>query len=516
MHAVVAIPPINDFYFTPHRFSSLGAEVLCNILAGNGLKVSFENFPLYSNKGRSIDFAKGLEYLNQYIIHQEMGKLSYFTKYQRFGPSIEECAAIVASQSPHLCFISCFAYSYSIQTLELAGAIKRLQPQITVVVGGAGPTAYPLYFIKDPAIDFILAGESEVTVRSFINAFIYKSIRYEQVPNFYWKEKGDIKCSPLKKWTEPEDIKVVFSKPWIQKRTISFSTTLTRGCSKACRFCSNFITHGTTFRTAPLGTIKQAVNELSIPEHSDDSGIVFNFEDDNLLLDPNFFLQVIDILKDKYGKISLLAENGIDYSLLSTNIVDRLIGAGMAQFNISLASIDATILKKEHRSIELSHYQSIIRSIAKYKIPSITYFICGFKDDTKESVVNTLSFLYSQPTAIGISLYYAIPGIGNFENPATFDALPPYLCNGSSAYPWNGSLSTSTMITAFRLSRLCNLMKQNNHSSLEKEILALIQAERKLYTFIKTPKGCVITPVENSDNELVEMFFQSITVGVSL
>jgi hypothetical protein len=72
------------------------------------------------------------------------------------------------------------------------------------------------------------------------------------------------------------------------------------------------------------------------------------------------------------------------------------------------------------------------------------------------------------------------------------------------------------MITAFRLSRLCNLMKQNNHSSLEKEILALIQAERKLYTFIKTPKGCVITPVENSDNELVEMFFQSITAGVSL
>ncbi len=86
--------------------------------------------------------------------------------------------------------------------------------------------------------------------------------------------------------------------------------------------------------------------------------------------------------------------------------------------------------------------------------------------------------------------------------------LPPYCCNSSSAYPWNQSLSTSTLITAFRLSRYVNLIKQKVKSDLEHKIVKVIQEKRKLFTFVKTNKSVEIIPVMNSDQELVEEFFR--------
>jgi hypothetical protein len=515
MHAVVAVPPIQDFYFTPHRFSSLGARILCTLLSNAGLKVSFINFPLHRKKGKAISLPQGLEYLNRHIIAGETGKLSFFTRYQRFGPSIEECAKAITDRGPDLCCISCFAFAYGLQTIELAQGIKRLRPYLPIIVGGAGPSAYPDFFLKDPAIDFVVTGEAEISIVPLIKALASGSNSFEQIPNLYWKSSSAIHASPIKKWTDQKDIAVEFSEPQRGKNAIYLSTSLTRGCSKACRFCSNFITHGKTFRMAPFTTIQQAIDAIILPKSDAPSTLSINFEDDNLVESFELWFQAIEYLKEKFGRVSLLCENGVDYALLSVSMAQRLIQAGMAKFNISLGSIDTAILNNERRFVELDHYRTIVKTIARNNIPSITYFICGLKNDTKESIANTLTFLYSQPTTIGISLYYAVPGIGNFEELNRFDTNPPYYCSGSSAFPWNGSLSTATMITAFRLSRLCNMLKQNDHSCLEKEILGKIFMERKLYTFIKSPEGVKILPIENTDEELVEMFFNKISQPAS-
>ena len=105
-------------------------------------------------------------------------------------------------------------------------------------------------------------------------------------------------------------------------------------------------------------------------------------------------------------------------------------------------------------------------------------------------------------------MYYAVPGIENFTDARTFDNLQPYLCCGSSAYPWNKSISTQTLITAFRLSRFCNLVKQPLRNDMENEIIRTIRTTQKLHTFIKSPTAIVIKPVDNCDEELVRMFFK--------
>jgi hypothetical protein len=202
--------------------------------------------------------------------------------------------------------------------------------------------------------------------------------------------------------------------------------------------------------------------------------------------------------------ISFFAENGLDYSLLTPELLYELIHVGMTKFNLTIASIDREITEIESRGLFLDQYKNVVATLARQNISCITYFICGFKNDTKDTIAKTLAFLAEHPTTIGISLFYPVPGIHGFENLKYFDQFPPYCSNGSSAYPWNGSLPTSSLITAFRLSRYINLLKQKERSAMESEIIHKIQNEKKLFTFVKTKNALEIVAVENTDNELVE------------
>ena len=383
LRAVVATPPVEDFYFTKHRFTSLGAQIVCNILSENGLQVTYFNFPLSAKTRRLSAMPDKMDYLADFIVPLETGKLSYFTQYQRFGPSYLECAKSIAALKPKYCFLSCVAFAYSMSTIELARHIKTLLPVLPIIVGGAGPSAYPLFFIKNPAIDFVLTGEAEASLKVFLDVIINHNLSFDHVPNLFWKDSHRVKKSSVSQWTRNGDIAVIFSESRPRKNRISLTTSLTRGCSKQCSFCSQAITHGAGFRTASIDSVAQALEKLPPPSQFQDMSLAIHFEDDNILLDKRYFSHVLELLKDKYPYFSITMENGIDYSLLTPELVDQLIGAGMSQFNVSITTINETIVKNEKRYLDISLYQSIIRAIAKHSIPAITYFICGFKDDSE-------------------------------------------------------------------------------------------------------------------------------------
>jgi len=53
---------------------------------------------------------------------------------KRLGPSAEECAKIISEESPDICFISSFAFSYSYEALSLAKHLKKILPDLAIVL----------------------------------------------------------------------------------------------------------------------------------------------------------------------------------------------------------------------------------------------------------------------------------------------------------------------------------------------------------------------------------------------
>lgn len=508
--ACVVIPPVFDFYFTRHRFSGLGAEVVRKLLIQNDCDVRFFNFPILSKKGARESLPAEFDFLTPHITENETGKLSFFTRYQRFGPSFSQCAAEVVQAAPELVFISCFAFCYASPALELAGRIHALDPRIVIIMGGAGVSAYPEFFIKHPHVDFVITGEAEISIPAFVRAVKSGAGDFSMVPNLFYKTGNKVIAPILIKRTTAQEIAFVLKKTGETKKSIYYTTSLSRGCPKKCRFCSNFLCHGREFRKVPVNTVKQELSLILSSQNEVGKTVHVNFEDDNLLLDPDYFLNILDIFKSRFFDICFSAENGMDYTMLTPDLVKTLISYGVKQFNLSVASVDGDILKSENRNSRFSRYEEIVKILDQHHISCITYYICGFKKDTKETVVETIAWLAAHPTLLGISLFYPVPGIPDYDDSGFFDTVVPGLCAGSSAFPWNGSLSTGELVTAFRLSRFVNLLKSDSVSEIEASLINRSFKEQRLFTFIKENRRNSIVPVLNADDEMVKLFFNTV------
>jgi radical SAM superfamily enzyme YgiQ (UPF0313 family) len=505
--AAVIVPSVHDFYFTPSRFSCLGAHLVADILREHTFSVDLFEFPLMQKKAHVIDLPRELAYLQEYVVPNETGKQSYFTDFKRFGPTIDECGQQIAQKAPDYCFICSFAFSYAKETIDIAKVIKKLLPKAVVIVGGAGPSAYPLYFTKNTAVDYVVAGEAEVSLPLFCNYILNQGVSLHTIPNIYYREDGCIRSSIVKTYTCAHEILPVIHKTVGNNKRIRLSMSITRGCDKKCRFCSNHLTHGSSFRKASIESINSMVKSIFIDENLP---VTINFEDDNLLSDPDYFFSVIEILKKKFVTVSFAAENGLDYSLLTPLLADKLIESGFLQFNFTLGSISNVVLQANDRTGSLHHFETIVRHICERNIPVLAFFICGLKDDSVESTANVLAYLLALPSMVksGISMFYAIPGLPDFADTALFDRLSPVHSNGSSAYPWYGSLSTNELITAFRLSRFINLVKSSRRSELENDLIKKSFAEKKLFTQVMENGKVKTIEVPQADPNLIEMFFE--------
>ncbi|MBN1797116.1 MAG: cobalamin-dependent protein [Spirochaetales bacterium] len=509
MHAVIAVPPVRDFYFTPHRFANLGVEVVSGILRGSGFSVTVFNFPLTKNKSKHVPLPAELAYLKPFIIPNEAGRLSFFKTYQHFGPSFTECALQIKDAGPDIIFISCFAFSYAQETLLLATEIKRLLPQIKIAAGGAGVSAHPHYFLKGGEIDYCIAGEAEISLSCFLKHFAAgaRSTDLLTVPNLFFIQNNTIQSSETKLFTASDDLDFHIKKSFETKKAVYYSLCLSRGCSKRCRFCSLHLCHGRRFRTVPIEKVISGIKNIAPEIKNHGKQIRINFEDDNLLLAPNYFLKVLATIRSNIPRAVFCAENGLDYTLLNAEILETLIESGFIQFNLSLGSADENSAHYEYRDFNPSLFEKLLQVMHLNNLDCISYFICGLKGDNVHTIAHTLAYLANLPTLIGISFFYAIPGIQDYTDRSLFNSLPPTLCKSTSAYPWNNSLSPKTMVTAFRLSRLINMLKSTRNPA-EENLIRLILKEKRLYTLIKRKERITPYKVPVLDDELVSQFFK--------
>ncbi len=497
MKAVVVSPSICDFYFTPGRATALGAKSVFNHVKKTGIDCELYNLPLMSPRGKKSPVPEVLDHLKPFLIPGERGAISFFNTYKRFGPTPEESAQIVLSSNPDIIFISLFAWAYAEDALNLAREIKKQQDntkKVTLCIGGAGVAVLPEYFKKTELFDFILTGDAEDIISPLIDLIKEENGDPHTVPHLYGVDGSDNNIS-IK---SPEPV-VSLNRDSREKQWLSI--ILSRGCPLKCKFCSNHLTQGRTFRATETDKLRKELIQLDI---SFDHPLHINLEDDNLLIRKKYFEDILLMLKELYPHSTFSIENGLDYTFMTPLYVDSLIDTGFTSFTLSLGSSDLDILKEEKRPADLKNFEAILKRLEERSTPVKTFLICGLPGDSKDTILNSLKYLHHQPTDTGISLFYPVPGLPRFEDKSIFLKRSSRLCCGSSTYPWAGSMTTEEMVTTFRLARLSNLIKRENKSDNEKLLIKTIIKNRSLFTF--RGKTNEIIPIPNMNEYLVFEF----------
>lgn len=469
MKILLVQPPVRDFYFTPHRCSSLGLQSLASAWSKRGHECVILNFPLKKPLKKSIPLPEKLAYLSPYLKKhsKEVAPTSFFNHYFHFGPDFDACADEIWNLRPDVVAVSCFAWAYADPAIQLLDRLKKKRragsfyPLLTA--GGPGVTVMPEYFL--PCADLAVTGEGESAILD-----IEKAARNKMSADPGGRIIHPGACSRIPfVW----DLKT--------RGRASFLATalLTRGCPKMCSFCANHLVFGKRIRKPPLDDVFSGIDQMmqQMTESVGDIETVrknqntvhqnlnlhINFEDDNILFETEYFLKILNYINrqchHKKISFSFSAENGMDYMLLNGELIDQFNRFGLSQFNLSMASTGADQLKKENRPGSLEKLEKILHHCSRLDIPSITYFICGLKHDTPEKTVAAISYLHRLETRIGISLYYPVPGLSDWPDKDLFASVPACLCCGSSASAWNNSLDTKQLITAFRLARASNHIK---------------------------------------------------------
>ena len=521
MNIAVVVPPVEDFYFSHRRFASLGALKGAEIVNKAGFSVDFFDFtkgPKYK-----IEIPKPISYLNKYIMQEEKGSCSFFTSYIHFGHDTDKCASIIALGNYSAVFVSLFAYCYADSAIGFAKSLKKIKPDIKIIACGAGVSVFPEYF--EEYFDFVIIGEAEIFLewyRTSVNANNLLPGRAEAFPLFAGTSPtGTAPLLPEGKFrechTKTGDFTPSIGIAYTDTKNIFVSLMLSRGCFENCGFCSNFITHGRGFRKTEPEILKETLRNMEAVfiEHKNKK-IFINIEDDNILCDKPAFFRQLEITKEFFAKIGVAgnkiffsAENGLDYMLLDKDTCAILINNyNFRQFNFTLTSTDKNVTHSQERDSDLKKLEEILFFLGEKRVPAVTYFIAGLDSDSLEKTVKSLIFLAKTPGLSGISMFYAVPGLPGFNTGRFLNNISPQLCRGSSAFPWNNTLSTKQLITAFRISRTINFLKkeetqlQNNEQELRRKIIT----EKKLFTIIADNS---ITEPKEIDFEMAEMFFDA-------
>ena len=481
----------------------MGARVVQRIVKSAGHEAVLIDFPQAVKRAKTIPRPEALSYLYPFII-DETGPVSFFTAYKRLGPESSQCARMIVETEPDLLLICCFAYAYAQDALSLAAAMHATAPGLTIVAGGAGATVLPEKFLRSGEISFVLAGEAEVNLPCFLEEYVKRDPDYGSIPGFFAHDGLKVVSPAPRRETGESELEWVHSLRRGAAGGRRLTTSLSRGCPRLCAFCSNHLCHGRSFRKTPIERVFKGIDSAAAGAMQEDTqGITrLNFEDDNLFADPEYALAAVDYARLKLGAPAVTAENGLDAAFLQSVLLDRLIDSGLEQLNLSLGSVDPQVLAGAHRTATGAKVAALTSQAAERGVNSVTYFICGLPGDSRQTVTDNLLFLASLDSKIGISLFYPTPGIKGFEDTAGFLDTSPVICCSSSAFPWTRTLPTESLVTAFRLARLINLMKEPAMRSTHRGLLQKILAERRLHTYRKNGGLRSIVPVPRADADL--------------
>lgn len=213
-------------------------------------------------------FPLGLLYLAAFLREKGMG-VEIFDG--TFAQGVENFSAALEEHRPRVVGISSVQPNRQM-AFRLARLAKRFEAQ--VVLGGPDPTAVPEVYLAEPAVDFVVHHEGEITLFELLKALLNEgSLDLKEIDGIgYRDEKGDTIVKARRAYIlDLDDLPLPardlvnmdqYLTFWRENYGYSSLTiSLARGCPYGCEWCEQSI-HGAEFRQRSPDNVVKEIKSL--------------------------------------------------------------------------------------------------------------------------------------------------------------------------------------------------------------------------------------------------------------
>ncbi|RJO60635.1 radical SAM protein [candidate division WS5 bacterium] len=304
----------------------------------------------------------------------------------------------IENRKPDIVGIQSITYTF-IDAIETARTVKSISQDIPVVMGGIHATIYPDATIRFPEVDYVIAGEGEISFTQLLNSLNDKA-RLSEVPGLLYKDKGTVCRGMPSKIVENLD-----SLPFPARHLTPYKTYYSplasraplttmissKGCPNQCTFCDRPLLSNRFRARSPKNIVDEmeAATKLGIYE--------FSLYDDTFTTSRKRAIEVCEEILRRGMKIGWdirARVNTVDQELL--NLLKK---AGCERIYFGVESGDPDILKKIKKNIKLEDVRKAFRMTTDAGIKALGYFMIGLPTETREQINRTIDFALSLPAS---------------------------------------------------------------------------------------------------------------------
>jgi len=255
-------------------------------------------------------------------------------------------------------------FSIAALSLEQAYAmmdIVKKETSAKIVAGGPEVTLVPKKILSNPNVDFVFAGEGEISFREFLECH-ENGKDYSKISGLGFKKNGSLH------FNNPKPIEDLDSLPFPDwdlfplkkyKKTpdkIKFPILTSRGCPYSCKFCDSSVINGVYRARSP----KNVADELE-QVHKKYGNRNFQIMDDNFAVYNKRAIAICDEIINRKLGITWVVGQGFSPSKGSYELFKKMYDAGCRVVYFGIESADDEVL----RAINKPHTVAQVRAAVK-------------------------------------------------------------------------------------------------------------------------------------------------------
>ncbi len=279
----------------------------------------------------------------------------------------------------------------AIRVAELA---KEINSNIKIIMGGIHATfMYEEIFSWSGAIDYIIRGEGEETIKELLNA-ISSDTAPSNVKGIAYMDGNRLVVTPGRGFIHNFDnLPMAWNlldwsdyKYYIIPGSRLGAVCTSRGCGQECTFCSQQRFWQKTWRGRSPEDI---VREMELLRRDYGVDIVL-LTDDYPTPDRTRWERFLDLLIERDLDIKILMETRATDIIRDRDIIDKYKRAGIIHIYVGTEATDQKSLDYIKKDLNVEESKKALSLLREVGIITETSMILGFPDETEESIARTL------------------------------------------------------------------------------------------------------------------------------